>query len=318
MAQVSGQATIWNLPNYWGTLFTADAINNPILAMLGGLTGGGMQSDNFELATASNYDFPAASQPAITETASLTAPAATEYVRDQVKNVTQIFQEAVSLSYSKLSNGGRLSGISTGGKVNNVADELAWQKQQALVKIARDVEYTILNGAYVIATNAGVANKTRGLIAACSLSGGSVVNAGTTYLSKALMQTLFRTMFANGAIFKNLAITVNGFQKQALSDIYGYAPTDRNVGGVNIKQIETDFGLIGVMDAHRFMPTTGLLVTEMSAVNPVTQPVPAKGNFFYEELSKTGASENGQIFGQFGIDHGPAFCHGYISGLKDS
>jgi hypothetical protein len=318
MAQVSGQGTIWNLPNYAGELFTADLINTPILNMLGGLTNGGLQTFNFEFPTASEYDFPTAAQPALTETASLTAPTATQAVRVQEKNVTQIFQQAVSLSYEKLANRGRLSGINTVGAVNNVGDELAFQIDYNLKLIARNVEYTIINGAYQISTNAGVANKTRGLLAACDLTGGTSVDASNVALSKDLLQKLFRDMFGAGAMFMNPVILVNGLQKQRLSDIYGYAPEDRNVGGVNIKQIETDFGNIGVADAHRFMPAGTLALVDMEVVKPVFQPVPDKGNFFYEELAKTGASENGQIFGKFGLDHGPAFAHGKIVNLATS
>ena len=87
------------------------------------------------------------------------------------------------------------------------------------------------------------------------------------------------------------------------------------MGGTNIKQIETDFGNIGIA-LDRFMPQTAVLAAELSVLAPVFQPVPEKGNFFYEELAKTGASEEGQIFGQFGLDHGPAFMHGVITGLK--
>jgi hypothetical protein len=39
---------------------------------------------------------------------------------------------------------------------------------------------------------------------------------------------------------------------------------------------------------------------------------------FYEELSKSGANESGQIFGQLGLDHGPGFMHGTITGLATS
>lgn len=318
MAQISGQGTIWNLPNYWGELFTADMTQTPFLTMIGGLTGGGFQTPNFEFPTSSEYDFPAAAQPAITETASLTAPTATEAVRAQVKNVAQIFQQAVKLSYEKLANHGRLTGINSVGGVNNVGDENAWQIAYNLQIISRNIEYTNLNGAYQISTDAGTANKSRGMIAACSLTGGSAVAAGTATLSKTLMETLFRTMHAAGALFRNPVIWVNGFQKQKLSDIYGYAPTDRNVGGVNIKQIETDFGDFGVANAHRFMPTDTLLVAEMDVIKPVTQPVPEKGNFFLEMLAKTGASEDSQIFGKYGLDHGPAFAHGKITGLATS
>jgi hypothetical protein len=307
--------TVWNLPNYTGELFTSDMINTPLLTAIGGLTGG-MMTSNFEFPTDSQYSHESASQPAITETASLTAPTAISYVRDQSKNVVQIFQEKVSISYVKMSNQGRLSGINTAGSNNNVVTEKDFQVARALEKIARDVEYTFLNGVYQIATNAGVANKTRGLIAA-----GSTINtvaASSAYLSKPLIDSLLLTMFTNGAVFKNLVIMCGGFQKQLLSNIYGYAPMDRNVGGVNVKQIETDYGNIGVMNPHRMMPAGTVLFAEMSAIAPVFQPVPTKGNLFYEELSKSGASEDGQIFGQIGLAHGPAFLHGTITGLATS
>jgi hypothetical protein len=306
--------TVWNLPNYTGELFTSDMINTPVLSSIGGLTGG-LMTTNFEFPTDSQYSHESASQPAITETASLTAPTAISYVRNQSKNVVQIFQEKVSSSYVKMSNQGRLSGINTAGAANNVVSEKDWQIAKTLEKIARDVEYTFLNGAYQISTNAGVANKTRGLIALCTIN---TVDASAATLSKALMDALFLEMFDNGAIFKNLAIVCGGFQKQKISDIYGYAPMDRNVGGVNIKQIETDFGNIGIMPAHRMMPAATLGVFEMSVLAPVFQPVPGKGNLFYEELSKTGAAEDGQIFGQIGLDHGPAFMHGTITNLSTS
>lgn len=274
-----------------------------------------MQTENFEFATDSQYDQETASQPAITETASLTAPTALSYVRSQNKNVTQIFHEQVSISYVRASNQGRLSGINSAGAQNNVISEKDWQISKALEKIARDVEYTFLNGVYQISTDAGTANKTRGIIAASTVN---TVDASSAALSKSLMDSLFLEMFNNGAMFKIPVIMCGGFQKQKISDIYGYAPEDRNVGGVNIKQIETDFGNIGVMPAHRFMPAGTLLVADLAVCAPVFQPVPEKGNLFYEDLAKTGASEKGQVFGQIGLNHGPAFAHGTITSLATS
>lgn len=311
---VSGQGTIWNLPNYAGELFTADAINTPFLSMIGGLTGGS-QTENFEFPIDSTYSMPAAAQPAITETASLTAPTAVGYVRDQNTNVTQIFQEKVSISYVKMSNGGRMSGLNAAGQDDNVPSEKDFQIARALEKIARDVEYTCINGVYQLSTSAAVANKSRGMISLCST--GNTVAAAAASLSKTLVDTLLRTMYTNGALFKDAVIWCNAFQKQALSSIYGYAPQDRSVGGVNIKQIETDFGTIGIA-LSRFMPADTVLVSEMSAIAPVFQPVPGKGNFFYETLAKTGASEDGQIFGQFGLAHGDKALHGTITGLATS
>lgn len=311
MPNVAGQGTVWNLPNYAGDLFTADAINTPLLNMIGGMSGGA-QTANFEFPIASTYAMPAAAQPAITETASLTAPVAVGFVRDQLTNVTQIFQEKVSISYAKMSNPGRLAGLNTAGANDNVPSEKDFQIARALEKIARDVEYTCINGVYALSTSAATPNKTRGLIPLCAT--GNTLAAAAAQLTKPMIQTLLKTMFTNGAVFKDMVIWVNAFQKQMLSALYGYAPTDRKIGGVDIKQIETDFGSFGIA-LNRFMPADTLLVTDMSVITPVFQPVPEKGNFFYETLAKTGASEDGQIFGQFGLDHGVATVHGSITGL---
>jgi hypothetical protein len=311
MANVTGQGTTWNLPNYAGDLFTADETNTPILTAIGGMTGG-MMTNYFEFATDSQYSLPTAAQPAITETASLTAPTAIGIVRSQNTNVTQIFQEKISISYEKLSNSGRMSGLNTAGQQNNAPDEKAFQIASALKKIARDMEYTIINGSYQKSTAADVANKTRGLLELCSTI--STVAASGAKLSKPLLQMLFKEMYDNGAIFSNMVIEVNSFQKQAITALYSYAPTDRNMGGTNIKQIETDFGNIGIQ-LNRFMPQSSILVAEMSVLAPVFQPVPGMGNFFYETLAKTGASEDGQIYGKMGLDHGPGFMHGSLTGL---
>ena len=318
MPNITGTGTTWNLPNYAGELFTADPINTPILTAIGGLTGG-VQTENFEFPTDSQYSLPEAAQPAITETESLTAPQAGEIVRGQNTNVTQIFQEKISVSYVKESNRGRMSGLNTAGQQNNVeGTELDWQIARKLEKIARDIEYTIINGVYQKATSADVANKTRGLLALCdSDAGGTEVPASGAALTKKLMQQLFKAMYDAGATFSNVVLVMGSTQKQIITDIYSYAPMDRNIAGTNIKQLETDFGNVGIM-LDRFMPQTAVLAVEMSAIAPVFQPVPKKGNFFYEDLSTVGASEDGQIFGQFGLDHGPAFLHGAITGLKAS
>ena len=314
MANVTGTGTTWNLPNYSGELFTADPVNTPILTAIGGMTGG-VQTENFEFATDSQYSLPEAAQPGISEQASLTAPAANNIVRSQNTNVTQIFQEKVSVSYVKMSNSRRMSGLNTAGQENNAPSERDFQIARKLEKIARDIEYTIINGTYQKATAADVANKTRGMLELCSNA--TTIAAGSKKLTKANMQALFKAMYDAGAIFSNMVLWVNSTQKQIITDIYSYAPTDRNLGGTNIKQLETDFGNIGI-SLNRFMPQDSILATEMSVIAPVFQPVPEKGNFFYEVLAKAGASEDGQIFGQWGLDHGPSFMHGSITGLTAS
>lgn len=313
MPNVTGMGTVWNLPNYAGELFTADTTNTPILSAIGGMTGG-LQTENFEFATDSQYSFPAAKQPEISETASLTAPAAQEIARTQNTNVTQIFHETLSISYAKMSNAGRMSGLNTAGQQNNAISEKDFQIARTLEKIARDIEYTIINGTYQKSTSSEVANKTRGLLELCSTIN-TITGESTPILTKEMMNALFKKMYDNGAIFKNLVLYTNSTQKQIITSLYTIAPQSRNVGGSNIQQIETDFGNIGIQ-LNRFMPQDKVLAAELSVMAPVFQPTPEKGNFFYESLAKKGASEDGQIFGQFGLDHGPGFMHGSITGLK--
>ena len=209
--------------------------------MVGGINGV-KETTNFEFPIDQTYAHPAAAQPSITETASLTAPTAIGFVRSQDKNVVQIVQEQVMISYVKMSNQGRLSGIATAGQPVNPPSEKDWQIMKTLEKIARDTEYSFIQGTYAISTNAGVANTTRGLNAAASTS----VAAGSVQLSKTLIDQLLRTMFANGALFTQPIFCVNAFQKQMISRIYGFQPMSINIGGVNVQYVETDFGRIGV------------------------------------------------------------------------
>ena len=222
------------------------------------------------------------------------------------------------MSYAKQSTSRVVAADATTGDAmlgtQPINDGLDFQIQGNLRQISLDAEYTFLQGTYQQATDAATAAKTRGIITATSTN---AVAAGSATLSKALIDALLRTMAAAGSVFVNPVIFVNAFQKQKLSDIYGYAPENRNVGGINIQQIETDFAQLGVVWAPR-MPTGTLLIAEMSVCAPVFCPVPGKGLLFYEELSKTGAAEKGQLYGQMGLDYGPEEYHGKITGLATS
>ena len=77
MANQKGTGTTWNLPNYAGDFIYCGCSQYTDFSAIGGMTGG-VQTDNFEFPTDSQYSLPVAAQPAITETASLTAPQAEE------------------------------------------------------------------------------------------------------------------------------------------------------------------------------------------------------------------------------------------------
>jgi hypothetical protein len=319
MGNVHAIGTVWNCPNYTGELFLIGANQTPFLNMIGGLQGGAIRTvADFEFPLAQPWSLETAAQPAVTETASLTAPTPWTYVRDQDINTVQIFHRAVTVSYAKQSVVGQVL-VDPAGHVDvtnpqPVQNERDFQISAHMRQIAVNVDYTFLNGQYQKAINAGVAAKTRGIITACTTN---TVAASGAALSKPLIDQLLRAMATNGSEFVNTVIFVNAFQKQQISDIYGYAPQDRNVGGYNINQIETDFAILGIVWAPN-VPVATLLIADLSVCSPVFLPVPEKGVLFYEELSKTGASESGQIYGQVGLDYGPEEYHGTITGLATS
>lgn len=320
MANVNLAATVWNCPNYTGELFMIGANQTPFLNMIGGLQGSTIRTvADFQFPLAQPWALEAASQPAISETASLTAPTPWTYVRAQDVNTCQIFQTQVSVSYAKQSVTGSVTADPTTGLIDisddqPVPNERDFQIQAHMRQISLDTEYTFLNGAYTQIINSGVAGGCRGIITACT---SNTVAAAAATLGKSLMNQLLRTMAGNGAEFINPVVFVNAFQKQRLSDIYGYAPEDRNIGGYNIKQVETDFAVLGIAWAPQ-VPAATLLIADLAFCSPVFLPVPEKGVLFYEELSKTGASEKGQIYGQIGLDYGPEEYHGTITNLATS
>jgi hypothetical protein len=297
--------------NYIGQLFLIGANQTPFLNMIGGLNTGKV-SKSFLFPVAQPYSLASASQPAITEADSVSSNTATTIVRGQDSNTVQIFQETVEVSHAKQSATGEIAGLSiTGEQV--VQDEFEFQKQAQLRQIAIDLEFSMLQGTYQAGSTAATAAKMRGLKNAITTN---TVAGGSAALSKAMIDEVLREMAASGALFDNVVLFANAFQKQEITDIYAYAPTDRNVGGVNIKQIETDFGVIGVAFDPQ-MPTDEIYFVEMTVCSPVF--VPYKGAMMtFEDLAQVAASVKGQWYAQIGLDYGPEEYHGSITGLATS
>ena len=319
MATVTGLGHSWNLPNFAGELFTASPVETPLLNLIGGMSGG-LVTQNPEFPTAQLYEFPDAEQPSISEQASATAPVESQLVRTQEKNVTQIHQRSLKISYHSLASPGRMSGLNTAGQTPNPQEELAWQITNAgITATARDIEYSFIMGQYNLATNENEVNQTRGMLQLCQEKG-TYINAAGAPLDFALLQSLYREMADAGASFSNMVLFVPAASKQRISSIYGELPgaalpATRTEGGINVSHIMTDFTEIRVI-WNRFMPADTLLLADISVLAPVFQEVPGKGVFFVEELARTGAAERRQLYGEIGLDHGPGFMHGAITGLE--
>lgn len=319
MAAISGAITTFNDPNFVGELFKVTPTDTPFLSMIGGLTGGrGVMTKEFTWQTVDNY------APAQTVALEGADPTYTGRSRSELKNVLQIMQYGVSLSYTdraaiaQLGAGGGNPSVVPAPILGDqpVGDPLGFQLGLTMERAATDVEYSFLQGTYAYpdvntATNE---RKTRGLSAAITTN---AVAAGATALSKTHIDSLMKQMADSGAPFRNVVLFANSFNRQAISGIYGYAPADRNVGGLSIKQIETDFAQLGVV-YDRHMPTDSIFAVDVTFCAPVFMSIPDKGHFFLEELAHTGSKWNYQLYGEIGLQYGPELWHGKITGLTTS
>jgi len=133
---------------------------------------------------------------------------------------------------------------------------------------------------------------------------------------------LAQTVYDNGgsADGETATLIVNSVQKRALTAAYAtaygkYVESSRNVGGVNMTTLVTDFGTLNVM-ASRHVAQDSVILADLGMCRPVYLEVDGKGHFFAEPLAKTGASEDVQLYGEVGLAYGPETAHGIITGLK--
>lgn len=312
MGAVSGLGDSYDLPNYVGELFNVTPNDTPFLSAIGGMTGGkSVTSKQFTWQTVDNA---AAAQTAVVEGAD---PTYGERSRSEVTNVTQIMQYGVQVSYTKQAATGNLSGESIIGN-QPVQDELAFQLDMAMKRAARDIEFSFLQGTYVADTDISTARKTRGILEAITTN---EVAAAAAALDQAKVDAALKLMADSGAPFETPVIMANAFQKQKLSSIYGsalsLAPRDRNVGGVNIQTIETDFGEVGIV-YDRHLPADDVVIVDLAFCKPVFLDIPGKGHFFVEPLAQSGAAYKFQVYGEIGLEYGPEQFHAKITNLSTS
>jgi hypothetical protein len=317
MPGITGMGTTYNLPNYVGELFAASPEDTPLLSAIGGLTGG-VSTNATPIFTWQGYDLRDASETR-QKAEGAAAPDGEERSRYAASNVLEIHQEAVEISYTKQAATGLIQpvdGVAVQGS-NPVVDEMAWQLDQQLKQIARDVEKTFISGTYNLPTDATTARRTRGLIQAITTN-----VATSTHTADALAQDeildLFEKVWENGGIQESetRTVIVGAKLKRALTKIFitdaKYEEATRNVGGVDLQTFETDFGRANIM-LDRFVPADTLIVASLEDLSPVFLDIPGKGHFFAEPLAKTGASDKVQIYGEIGLNYGNEKKHGKLT-----
>jgi hypothetical protein len=320
MANSAAMGTSFSAFGLEGELFIANP-RTPLLNAIGGLNAG-KTVGNLTFSVGVNAALETASAQALTEAEAAAAVTPITYVGDNLEQQIQLMRRDLSLSTLAQSARGRVqnpevatSGLAFGDRsaaVSNLAN-LDEQVAVALKQVALDYDYSILNGVYAKSTSASVAGVMRGAVGFAGVN----TAAGTTALSKDWIYTCLAAMSAAGAEMQNLVFVGNSFQIKGVNTLYGYAPPDRQIGGVNVSQVFTQFGPIGVMWEPQ-CPAATLFILDMAFLAPVFLPTPGGNKIEVSPLAKVAAADTAMVYTQCSIDHGPSRMHGKISGLTTS
>lgn len=205
-----------------------------------------------------------------------------------------------------------------GGATNAVANELDWQTRQTLTQIARDVELTFIAGRFQEPSDNSTVRKTRGILDATNNN--VITNAQPKALTEAMVLDLLQKVWESGRIQVSETTTLmcGATQRRALTNEFitkkNYREESRNVGGVSVDTIITDFGRLNVM-LNRYMPADVVQVVSLDQCAPVLLETPGKGFLFSEPLARTGSTDKAQIYGEIGLEYGPVIAHGKITDL---
>lgn len=163
-------------------------------------------------------------------------------------------------------------------------------------------------------------------------SGGAAITVGTaTMAGYPLKQantvssddanTIMQSVYDAGGISEQetAILFVGSGMKTKVSKAYATSarqanPVTRDIGGVVVNTIETDFGVLGiVLDRH--CPQDALVVVSAEQLAPVFLDVPGKGVLFEEELAKVGSADRTQLYGEIGLKYGNEAAHGVFRGF---
>ncbi|ACU35594.1 SU10 major capsid protein [Actinosynnema mirum] len=202
MAGITGMGTTFNLPNYHGELFGLTPEDTPLLSAIGGLgSGSEITSKEWEWQA---YDLRDPAQRVALE--GQTAPTGEARVRTNFSNVVQIVHERVSTSYTKQAAIGQFAANSAPiSGANPITDEHDWQVTQAVKQIARDVNWTCINGQYAKPSDNSSPRKTRGLMQAVSAANtvdrGSNVATGASSVTDTITPASAHSLSVGDVVF---------------------------------------------------------------------------------------------------------------------
>lgn len=205
-------------------------------------------------------------------------------------------------------------------------DQIVFVDVDVATNIRADRTYYVVSsasGTFKVAATAGGSAITLGTAAPVyvQVSGTATAATGVTVDR---VNAFVQGIFDNGGLSEGETRTlyVPSIQKTRITKAFAaansytafVAGTGHTVGGVAVDRIITDFGELNLV-VDRAVPKDCIAAVSMEQVDPVLLSVPGKGVLFEEELAKTGAADNTQIYGEIGLKYGNERAHGLLRGL---
>lgn len=160
MPTVAELGTNFNLPNYHGRVIQLTPSDTPLSTAIMATAPGGGEVETARTFEWQTYDLRSAGQRTVVDGDRTGTPQ--HRSRGNVFNVLQTHREDVDVAYERLSQYGQFDGQNIAG-MNPVVNEEAFQIEQMWKQIKRDIEWSLLNGKYVLPSDNTTPAQTRGL-----------------------------------------------------------------------------------------------------------------------------------------------------------
>jgi hypothetical protein len=310
--------------SYTGELFlVGKGVQTPLLSQIGGLNGSNARIvQDWEFVEGVFCQLNAASIQDIDEDEMNTAPTPSQYTHSQAKNCIQIWRESYSIGDAKLAMPGRVKTTNAQGWYDStqppaIQDPLAAERQYHVLQMATNIELALITGTKQIATASNVAPKMGGFLEAGFITS-HVVDCGSADITRLKFNELVRKMVDDEVPMDQLVLYAGSYVLQTLSQLFTWAPADRNVGGTQLKVLLTDFAPVAVQFIPKLSALDSALLLHINDVYPVFAQVPSKPLVFHDILPVEGSAHPEMITTMFGVDRGPQIRHGKFTNVKSS
>ena len=213
-------------------------------------------------------------------------PADSSKVRTKVSNITQIFQYGINVSHT-------MRAVLQAG----VADEFTFQVARRLMEAMRELDMALVGGIKSASAGSDTVYRSMGGIIEFASQATGNLNTTSEALSLTVVNAMAKQIWDDGG-YPNF-ILVGGKQKRAISAFDQSARRavyDATVAGYVVDRIITDLGFVLDVIVDPWVPDDVAIVGDLNKI----RVMPLRNSAMRaEDLSKTGASNKAQIYGEY-------------------